>query len=135
LAYEEAHAPIYFGRSAAIQQAFSRLETQSSVVICGASGSGKSSLMRAGILPKLRMLAATRGRKFVPLLFFPGARPVDALREALQNVPVGDAADSVRWSQAVEEQLPGDPAQISSSGLVHLLHGRCWRMTSFRWAA
>jgi eukaryotic-like serine/threonine-protein kinase len=52
------HAPIFFGRTKAIGEVLEALDQQKKVwrtfvLIVGASGSGKSSLVRAGILPQL----------------------------------------------------------------------------------
>ncbi|MBV8211668.1 MAG: serine/threonine protein kinase, partial [Verrucomicrobia bacterium] len=52
------HAPIFFGRSKAIGEVLEALEQQRKVwrpfvLIVGGSGSGKSSLVRAGVLPQL----------------------------------------------------------------------------------
>jgi tetratricopeptide (TPR) repeat protein len=57
-AYDFAHAPVFFGREAAIKRAVERLaaneaEGSAFLLILGSSGSGKSSLTRAGVLPRL----------------------------------------------------------------------------------
>ena len=65
LAFEEEDAPIFFGRTPEITAGIETLESLRRLnpaaprflLILGASGSGKSSLVRAGILPRLR----TRG--------------------------------------------------------------------------
>ena len=44
---------IFFGRERMIDEVIERLAEQRLVLIHGASGSGKSSLVRAGVLPKL----------------------------------------------------------------------------------
>ncbi|QTF93479.1 TIR domain-containing protein [Halomonas sp. BM-2019] len=62
MAFEEADAAIFFGRDTEIQQALDRLQQVRHFggprlqLFLGASGSGKSSLVRAGILPRLRAL-------------------------------------------------------------------------------
>jgi conflict system STAND superfamily ATPase len=48
-AFEASHAPVFFGREAAIVRATAKLRTAPFLLLIGASGSGKSSLMRAGI--------------------------------------------------------------------------------------
>ena len=58
-AFEFEHAPVFFGRTRAIDEVIGQLRDQISqgkppfVLIFGASGSGKSSLLRAGMLPAL----------------------------------------------------------------------------------
>jgi len=57
-AFEEQHAGIFFGRKAAIRQLADGLNEQAGkgcaiLLVLGASGSGKTSLIRAGLLPHL----------------------------------------------------------------------------------
>lgn len=57
-AFEEQHADIFFGRKAAIRQLADGLQEQTGkgcamLLVLGASGSGKTSLIRAGLLPQL----------------------------------------------------------------------------------
>ncbi|MEM9481021.1 MAG: tetratricopeptide repeat protein [Verrucomicrobiota bacterium] len=58
-AFEFEHAPVFFGRTAAVAEAIESLRRQgnergsSFLMVAGASGSGKSSLVRAGVVPML----------------------------------------------------------------------------------
>jgi len=57
-AFEFEHAPVFFGRSRAAEEVVSALREQAAkgrafVLILGMSGSGKSSLLRAGVLPRI----------------------------------------------------------------------------------
>ena len=56
--FEAEHAPVFFGRDRAIDEARRRLAEAAArgapfLMIVGASGSGKSSLARAGVIPRL----------------------------------------------------------------------------------
>ncbi len=55
-AYQEKHAPVFFGRSDESRAGVELLDRGSPglIMTLGASGSGKSSLVRAGIIPRLR---------------------------------------------------------------------------------
>ncbi|MES9831408.1 MAG: SUMF1/EgtB/PvdO family nonheme iron enzyme [Candidatus Thiodiazotropha sp. DIVDIV] len=60
--FDEADAPYFFGRDGEVRQALEKLriiwefkETQS-LILVGSSGSGKSSFLRAGLLPALRKM-------------------------------------------------------------------------------
>lgn len=58
-AFTEAQAEVFFGRSSAVNQLLSRVERQRKqrqmlTLILGPSGSGKSSLVYAGLLPRLK---------------------------------------------------------------------------------
>ena len=52
--FEEADAPFFFGREADTQHLLEQLRTQRFLAVIGPSGSGKSSVVRAGVLPQLR---------------------------------------------------------------------------------
>ena len=54
LHFREEDAPFFCGREAAIDKLLEKVQCQSFVAVVGASGSGKSSVVRAGLLPKLR---------------------------------------------------------------------------------
>lgn len=53
-AYDERHAPVFRGRRAATAAVRRMVERHPRTVIVGASGAGKTSLVRAGLLPALR---------------------------------------------------------------------------------
>lgn len=76
-ALDETDAPIFFGREAETLAVQSRVENKPLVMVLGASGSGKSSLVGAGVLPKLRQ----RGWKIVRCV--PGEDPFYNLGLAL----------------------------------------------------
>ncbi|MDQ1289343.1 MAG: hypothetical protein QG622_2909 [Actinomycetota bacterium] len=94
--YQPEHAEWYFGRDGLVRLAVERLLGGCGpLVVVGPSGSGKSSLLRAGVIPALR--------DHVPvLLFTPGDRPVGALAACW-------AAHTGRGGQEVEASLCADP--------------------------
>ena len=86
LSFEEEDAPVYFGRDDAIRHLIERLTARRTLgftrllVLLGASGSGKSSLLRAGVLPRLKR--AGRGWLVVPP-FRPQSQPSQELARVL----------------------------------------------------
>ncbi|GGO39754.1 hypothetical protein GCM10012286_16910 [Streptomyces lasiicapitis] len=89
-AFTEDDAGVFFGRDREIAELVARLHPVSAVAaarrcvaVIGPSGSGKSSLVRAGLLPAL---AARRGRWVVVPPFSPGADPVAGLASGLAEV-------------------------------------------------
>ncbi|MGB7980606.1 MAG: BTAD domain-containing putative transcriptional regulator [Candidatus Nanopelagicales bacterium] len=82
--YDVDDAEGFFGRDTDVTTCLERLAGTPLLVVAGASGSGKSSLARAGIVPAL----AAAGRRAVVLV--PGEDPAGALAEA-----VGSSSDSV----------------------------------------
>lgn len=51
--FDAAHAAVFFGREAAIARAVAKLRQAPFLLVIGASGSGKSSLVKAGIVPRV----------------------------------------------------------------------------------
>ena len=91
-AFEEQDAAFFFGREAATTQVLERMSLHLAgtglLMVSGVSGAGKSSLLRAGVLPRIRAagLAAAPGAASWPcVLFTPTRAPLDelALRVAL----------------------------------------------------
>ena len=109
-AFGEQDAGWFFGREAATGQVLGRmsrlLDGPGVLVVSGASGAGKSSLLRAGVLPRLREdgLAAEPGAAWWPcVVFTPTRAPLDEL--ALRVAPLAGADAS-----AVRRGLAADPA-------------------------
>ncbi|MGY0064969.1 nSTAND1 domain-containing NTPase [Streptomyces sp. LZ34] len=68
--FREQDAEWFFGREQLVDELVERLERQPFVVVIGASGSGKSSLLRAGLVPRLGAVATT-------VVLTPGPRPLE----------------------------------------------------------
>uniref|UniRef100_UPI0022773739 helix-turn-helix domain-containing protein n=1 Tax=Streptomyces rimosus TaxID=1927 RepID=UPI0022773739 len=81
-AFEAANAAEYFGRATLTKELSGRVEQHALTVVFGASGSGKSSLLRAGLLPHL-------GPNWHPALLTPGPRPLAALAAAVARLVTG----------------------------------------------
>ena len=109
-AFEEQDAELFFGREAAAAQVLERMSQQVAgpglLVVSGVSGAGKSSLLRAGVLPRVRAcgLAAAPGAASWPcLVFTPTRAPLDELAVRVGLLAGADAA-------AVRRELEADPA-------------------------
>ena len=84
-AFEERDAAFFFGREAAATELLGRMSRllagdDGLLVVSGVSGAGKSSLLRAGVLPRFRGtgLASVSGSESWPcLVFTPGHAPLD----------------------------------------------------------
>ncbi|MGI5451178.1 hypothetical protein ACQEVM_36490 [Streptomyces sp. CA-243310] len=96
--FEERHAAWFFGRDRLRDTVVEQLLAPDADVprlLVGASGSGKSSLLRAAVLPVLR---AEHG--FTPCLLTPGRNPLTAL---------ADAVDALTGAEEAEEAAAGAP--------------------------
>jgi serine/threonine protein kinase/formylglycine-generating enzyme required for sulfatase activity len=77
-AFESAHGALFFGRRGEIRELVHRVRSDAFVVVGGDSGTGKSSLCRAGVLP---WLVDNDGWSRVDVV--PGRHPVQSLAAAL----------------------------------------------------
>ena len=84
LPFEEEHAALFFGRDREIRDIAAHLETRRLLAVTGVSGSGKSSLVRAGVIPMLRAgLVKRLGTNVRVAKMKPGGGPLAALRESI----------------------------------------------------
>ena len=111
-AFDASHAEVFFGRRRAIERARERLTEAAGrgspfLLILGASGSGKSSLARAGLLPRLMQIGAVPGVDvWRCCVVRPGGGPCAALAEALY------AADALPELAQGDNPLPADFAAL-----------------------
>src|SRR5215475_11993962 len=113
LAFQEEDAAVYFGRDDDIRRLIERLNARRAqggkklIALLGSSGSGKSSLLRAGVIPRLKRA----GRNWIVLPpMRPQARPLDELAQCLA-VACGGSAD---WRK-LREDLNGDNLALTLS--------------------
>ena len=109
-AFEEQDAAFFFGREAVTTELLERMSRHlhgaGLLVVSGVSGAGKSSLLQAGVLPRIRGagLAAAQGAARWPcLVFTPTRSPLDELALRVAVLAGADAA-------AVRRGLEADPA-------------------------
>ncbi|MFE4061755.1 NACHT and WD repeat domain-containing protein [Streptomyces sp. NPDC059096] len=112
-AFEEVDAPFFFGRDQDSEQVLrllaGRLESPRLLMVSGASGAGKSSLIRAGVLPLLRAqgLTGLRSARTWPCqLLTPSPAPMEELALRVATLAGTDAATCRR-------SLAEDPAALS----------------------
>ena len=91
-AFTESDAGDFFGREGLTRRLLARLMEQGPgsrfLAVVGPSGGGKSSVVRAGVIPALRRGAlGTREEPFIAEMF-PGTHPLDELEAALGRVAV-----------------------------------------------
>jgi formylglycine-generating enzyme required for sulfatase activity len=82
-AFEAEHRDRFFGRTGEILAVVDRMRGQPFVLVAGDSGVGKSSLCRAGVLPRISDGALAGGRTWRSVTLTPGRDPVRALVDGL----------------------------------------------------
>ncbi len=78
--YNEDDTSLFFGRDRVVEALLEKIETQQLTVVSGASGTGKSSVIKAGVLPRLR----NAGRTILPIIR-PGKEPLQTLATELPD--------------------------------------------------
>jgi predicted ATPase len=136
--YEFEHAPIFFGRDAQITKASEQLAANAAagtafLLVCGASGSGKSSLVKAAVVSRMmkpqRITGAALLRRAVFRAGAGGADPFLGLAEALTRkteqagVGLPELIESGQEAKALATHLRGaaaDPGYVFGNALGRL---------------
>jgi len=116
--FEKHEWPIFFGRETMISVAIERLIDQHLLVVHGDSGCGKSSLIRAGVLPRLEHDNARGGFNWRTVAAEPGDAPLANLARALAGMD-GNHADG-EWLTKIRRVL--NFGKKAPSALVELLN-------------
>ena len=119
-AFEEGDAADFFGRDELVEELVKRLGQTRFLAVVGPSGSGKSSVVRAGLIPAIRRgaIAGSEGWRIADM--FPGAHPLDGLEAALlRAAPEPPASlmeqlerDEHGLHRAVLRLLPSDGSEL-----------------------
>ena len=96
-AFNEDDADKFFGRERLVERLLGRLGHSGTqgrfIALVGPSGSGKSSAVRAGVVPALRAAAVIGSENWFTVTMTPGRRPFEALEDALRRVAVDPPTD------------------------------------------
>lgn len=118
-AFEEGDAPDFFGREALTDQLVDLLGDSRFLAVVGPSGSGKSSVVRAGLIPALRRGAIPGSSEWRIAEMFPGAHPLEELEAALLRVAENPPATLMEQLQgdhgllrAAKRALPADGSEL-----------------------
>ena len=121
-AFNETDAEDFFGRETLVQQFLARLseggELTRFLAVIGPSGSGKSSVVKAGLVPVLRRGGLLGAENWFYVDMLPGPHPFEELEAALLRVainPPPSLLDQLKsgdrgLGRAVNRILPSDPA-------------------------
>jgi WD40 repeat protein/ABC-type Fe3+/spermidine/putrescine transport system ATPase subunit len=85
-AFQAKDEPYFHGRKRAIQSLISRLDRNRFLAVIGSSGCGKSSLVKAGLLPELQRDRVVGSKDWQIEMMTPGDRPLDTLLEKLEHL-------------------------------------------------
>ncbi|MGD9144483.1 MAG: protein kinase [Anaerolineae bacterium] len=131
--FYEADAADFFGREALTQRLLARLAEEDGMAhflaVVGPSGSGKSSVVRAGLIPALRRGALPGSKNWFVIQMLPGAQPLEELETALLRIAINPPESLLRQMRegehgllrAIKRVLPADDAGPDRSELVLLI--------------
>jgi len=106
--FHESDYEDFFGRETLTEQLLGRLaesEAMSFLAVLGPSGSGKSSVVRAGLIPALREGALPDSENWFIVQMLPGEHPLEELETALLGIAVNPPDAPLELLQADEHGL------------------------------
>ncbi len=119
-AFEEEEDVLFFGREKQIDELLRKLRLSRFLAIIGSSGSGKSSLVKCGLLPSLHSgLMSGVSSKWRVALFRPGSDPIGQLTEALSKDGVlrdHQSGDELEINTSINEAI----LRRSNLGLIEV---------------
>jgi WD40 repeat protein len=105
--FREKDAELFFGREKLVEDLIGRVKESEAIFITGSSGSGKSSLVRAGLIPALKKAGPSKDWLYVTMK--PGRDPMEGMAVAFsrltQNPETGDYVRKHSSSFAILHQL------------------------------
>ncbi len=113
-AFQELDADRFFGRTREVAAAVNRLRDQPLLTVVGPSGVGKSSFVRAGVVPALKQ----SGEAWTSLVIRPGRQPMAALAHAVTPMVTQSSttvAGDLSEQQAVLERLRQEPGYLGAA--------------------
>jgi WD40 repeat protein len=118
-AFQEADAGKFFGRDREVAELVTRIRDRPLMAVVGSSGVGKSSFVRAGVVPALKRF----GEPWETLVIRPGRKPIEALASTIQPMIAGAVHldDDLEAQRTVVETLRREPGYL---GHVLRLHTR-----------
>jgi serine/threonine protein kinase len=118
--FQEGDAGKFFGRNREIASMMTRIRDQPLMAVVGSSGVGKSSFVRAGLVPALKR----SGEQWETLVIRPGRSPLEALAAVIQPMVATavNLADDMAEQKKLVETLRKEPGHLG-----HVLRGRARR--------
>ena len=104
-AFDTSDADLYYGRQTLTEELIQFVKANALTIVLGPSGTGKSSLVRAGLLPKLKA-DPEQTWEILPVMR-PGESPLKALAKALLSLKSGTT--KIRQIEALSAELYETP--------------------------
>jgi len=105
---------LFFGRERESEEILKKLLSNRFVAVIGASGSGKSSLVNSGVVPKLMKNSQKDKSLWKVIKFHPGSDPLESLASAFAKTILGDQ-NFGETDKSVISHLRDNPDWIASA--------------------
>jgi serine/threonine protein kinase len=118
--FQEGDAGKFFGRNREIAAMVTRIRDRPLMAVVGSSGVGKSSFVRAGLVPALKR----SGETWETLVIRPGRKPIESLAAVIQPMvaTAANLSDEMDEQKKLVETLRKEPGHLG-----HVLRGRARR--------
>jgi eukaryotic-like serine/threonine-protein kinase len=118
--FQEGDAAKFFGRGREVAAMVTRLRERALIGVVGSSGVGKSSFLRAGVVPALK----ASGESWETLVVRPGRNPLAALAQMISPMvaTAANLTDEIEAQNLLAEKLRREPGHLGS-----VLRGRARR--------
>ena len=118
--FQEGDADKFFGRGREVAAMVTRLRERALIGVVGSSGVGKSSFLRAGVVPALKR----SGESWETLVVRPGRNPMAALAQMISPMvaTAANLTDEIEAQRMLEEKLRREPGHLGT-----VLRGRARR--------
>jgi formylglycine-generating enzyme required for sulfatase activity len=126
--FEESDADLFFGREQLVKDLLRRLPESRALFITGPSGSGKSSLVRAGLIPALKRgeIGVMRSELWCFETMEPGPTPLNELARVVSSL-----AGALNAGEDIRLKGPGDPTVFAQWCEIGLGEGGNKRLILF----
>jgi len=112
-AFSEIEQAAFFGRERLVEGALQLLTTSRLLAVVGPSGSGKSSLVLAGLLPALRAGAGLGSEQWrMAPRMVPGSEPMVNLARVLYTLQSDPGMDADVWTEQTAARLTLEPERL-----------------------
>ena len=120
-AFTEADAADFFGRDTLVDELVERVGSGGLTMVVGPSGIGKSSVVRAGLVPRLRSGALPGSEQWLVTDMFPGVSPFDELAAALARVSTRQPSGLIEGLRSGRLSLDDAVGRLADGATVMLV--------------